>query len=47
VITKAMFDGICGICVEAIRAGEEITKIDDEWCHEACARDEGYLEDES
>lgn len=44
---KAIYPGICGVCVEAIHEGDEIAKVDDEWCHVDCARDEGYLDDDA
>jgi hypothetical protein len=33
----------CGLgCEREIRQGDDIVKIDDEWCHAECAEDDGH-----
>lgn len=41
----ARFEGVCGLCDEAIHEGDEVEHVDGVVCHSACAAIEGYHEE--
>lgn len=42
-IRIANFNGRCGYdCGRMIHEGDDIVRVDDEWCHATCAEDDGH-----
>jgi hypothetical protein len=37
---EAEYDGVCGLCTEAIQPGQRIEQYEGEWCHEDCVEGE-------
>lgn len=42
----ARFDGICGLCDEAIHEGDDVEFVDGVLCHSSCAAIEGFSDDD-
>jgi hypothetical protein len=43
----AFSGGRCGVCDGALQEDDEIVKFEDEWCHVACAEENGCEVDRS